>query len=102
MPTTIAVESRPVFLFGIDTGLEHLYLVKAITDNAGTVLDERVISGNRGSDGTLVTYANINLALSHDARGSATLAQRHHTVLDLVQLQRTCWWSGSRGSHRKC
>ena len=20
----------------------------------------------------------------------------------LVQLQRTCWWSGSRGSHRKC
>ena len=20
----------------------------------------------------------------------------------LVQLQRTCWWSGSKGSHRKC
>ena len=20
----------------------------------------------------------------------------------LVQLQRTCWWSGSRGSHPKC
>src|SRR5436853_744246 len=25
-----------------------------------------------------------------------------HTAPNLVQLQRICWWSGSRGSHPKC
>jgi Ca2+-binding RTX toxin-like protein len=58
-------------------------LVKTITDASGNILDERVIRGDVGSDLTLVTQANIPLAESADARGSATPAQRHHKVLDL-------------------
>jgi Ca2+-binding RTX toxin-like protein len=57
--------------------------VKTVTDDAGNILDERVIRGDVGSDLTLVTQADIPLARSADARGSATPAQRRHTELDL-------------------
>ncbi|WP_445501646.1 calcium-binding protein [Microvirga sp. G4-2] len=83
MPTTIAIESKPVDLFGVTTPYDHLYLVKTVTDDSGNVIDERVIRGNLGDDGDLEAEANISLASSEDARGSATPAQRHHTVLDL-------------------
>jgi Ca2+-binding RTX toxin-like protein len=83
VPTTIAIESKPVILFGIDTLFQHLYLVKTVTDAAGLVLDEKVIRGDVGLDLTLTTQAGIDLANSGDARGRATPAQRHHTVLDL-------------------
>lgn len=83
MPTTIAIEARPVVLFGFETPYKHLYLVKTITDNAGKVLDERVIRGDVGSDLTLVTQVDIPLASSPDARGQASPAQRYNTPLDL-------------------
>ncbi len=83
MPTTIAIESKPVTFNGVATPYQHLYLVKTVTDDSGRVLDERVIRGGAGGDGTLVTQADIPLARSADARGSATPAQRHHTNLNL-------------------
>lgn len=83
LPTTIAIESKTVSVRGVATPFQHLYLVKTVTDASGNVLDERVIRGDVGSDLTLVTQADIPLARSADARGSATLAQRHHTELNL-------------------
>ena len=83
MPTTIAIESKNVTVFGVETSYQHLYLVKTVTGAGGRVVDERVIRGDVGSDLTLVTQANIPLASSPDARGSATPAQRNRTVLDL-------------------
>lgn len=83
MPTTIAIEAKPVVLFGVATPYYHLYLVKIVTDASGKVIDERVIRGNLGGDAILEIQADISLASSEDARGSATPAQRHHTVLDL-------------------
>lgn len=93
MPTTIAIESRNVTLFGIVTEFQHLYLVKTVTDTAGRVLDERVIRGDVGSDLTLVTQANIPLAGSPDDRGDETPAQRHSTVLDLDDRDPEAVWS---------
>jgi len=93
VPTTIAIESKPVILFGITTPYEHLYLVKTVTDNAGKVLDERVIRGNVAPDGNLETQVNIPLAQSEDARGSATPAQRHHTVLNLDGRDADAVWN---------
>jgi Ca2+-binding RTX toxin-like protein len=93
VPTTIAVESRPVLIGGVDTGFEHLYLVKTVTDASGRILSEKEISGGPGHDGTLVTQVDVDLALSQDARGSDTLAQRHHTVLDLQGRDPEAVWS---------
>ncbi|MFC4170956.1 calcium-binding protein [Microvirga sp. GCM10011540] len=84
MPTTIAIESKPVTLRGFFvTPYQHLYLVKTVTDDAGRVLDERVIRGDAGGDFTLVTQADIPLARSADARGSETPEQRNRTEIDL-------------------
>jgi len=83
LPTTIAIESKTVSVRGVATPFQHLYLVKTVTDESGRVLDERVIRGGAGGDLTLVTQADIPLARSADARGSATPEQRNHTVLDL-------------------
>lgn len=83
MPTTIAIESKTVNLRGFATPYQHLYLVKTVTDEAGQVLDERVIRGDLGGDLTLEIQADIPLARSADARGSATPEQRNHTVLNL-------------------
>jgi len=83
VPTTIAIESKPVTLRGFATPYQHLNLVKTVTDDAGRVSDERVIRGDAGGDLTLVTQADIPLARSADARGSATPAERNHTKLDL-------------------
>lgn len=83
MPTTIAIESKTVTLRGFATPYQHLYLVKTVTDEAGQVLDERVIRGDLGGDLTLEIQADIPLARSADARGSATPEQRNHTVLNL-------------------
>ncbi len=83
MPTTIAIESKTVSFRGFATPYQHLYLVKTVTDDAGRVIDERVIRGDAGGDATLVTQADIPLARSADARGSATPEQRNHTDLNL-------------------
>jgi Ca2+-binding RTX toxin-like protein len=83
MPTTIAIESTTASAFGVQTPFQHLYLVKRVTDGAGNVLEEKVIRGGPGRSDSLVTQANIDLAASADARGKDTLAQRHHTPLDL-------------------
>jgi len=83
LPTTIAIESKTASFRGVATPYQHLYLVKTVTDESGRVLDERVIRGDAGGDLTLVTQVDIPLARSADARGSATPAQRHHTVIDL-------------------
>jgi Ca2+-binding RTX toxin-like protein len=83
LPTTIAIESKTVSFRGVNTPFQHLYLVKTVTDASGDVLDERVIRGDVGGDLTLVTQADIPLAASADRRGSDTLAERNHRVLDL-------------------
>jgi Ca2+-binding RTX toxin-like protein len=83
LPTTIAIESNTVSVRGFATPYQHLYLVKTVTDDAGRVIDERVIRGDAGGDATLVTQADIPLARSADARGSATPEQRHNTDLSL-------------------
>lgn len=93
MPTILAIESKPVVLFGVTTQYDHLYLVKTITDASGKVTDERVIRGNLADDGSLQTQANIPLASSEDARGSATPAQRHRTVLDLDGRDPNAVWN---------
>ena len=93
MPTSIAIESRNVTEFGIQLPFEHLYLVKRVTDDAGNLLDERVIRGGFDRSDTLTAQANIPLALSDDARGNATLAQRHHTVLNLGGRDPEAVWS---------
>jgi Ca2+-binding RTX toxin-like protein len=83
LPTTIAIESKTVTLRGFATPYQHLYLVKTVTDESGQVLDERVIRGDLGGNLTLEIQADIPLAQSADARGSATPEQRNHTVLNL-------------------
>jgi Ca2+-binding RTX toxin-like protein len=84
VPTTIAIESHPVDFEGFETGFEHLYLVKTVTDAAGKVVSETVIRGGAGfRDGTLTIQAGVPLALSSDARHGDTLAERHHRELDL-------------------
>ena len=83
MPTTIAIEAKPIQIFGIRTPFEHLYLVKTVTSASGAVLSERVIRGEPTDSGRLDVQADIALASSDDARGSDTLAQRRHTTLDL-------------------
>jgi hypothetical protein len=93
MPTTIAIESKDVTIAGISTSFQHLYLVKTVTDSTGTVIDERVILGNLGADGTVVTLADVPLANSPDARGSENLAERHRTPLDLEGRNPEDVWS---------
>jgi Ca2+-binding RTX toxin-like protein len=83
MPVTIAIEAKPVVIGGIDTGFDHLYLVRRATDAAGNVLAEQVIRGFLGNDESLEVQADIPLASSEDRRGSDSLAERRHTVLDL-------------------
>jgi Ca2+-binding RTX toxin-like protein len=83
VPTTIAIESHPVTFQGIDTGFDHLYLVKTVTDAEGRVRSETVIRGGLGPDGRLAIQAGIPLAFSYDARWDDTLAERHHRVIDL-------------------
>jgi hypothetical protein len=83
MPTVIAIEAKPVEVRGIDTGFLHLYLVKTVTDDQGRVISEKVIRGTAGSNGDLETLVDANLATSPDRRGSDTLEERHHKVLDL-------------------
>jgi Ca2+-binding RTX toxin-like protein len=93
MPTTIAIESKPVTVFGVRTSFQHLYLVKTVTSASGAVLAEAVIRGELGDDGSLEVEANVPLASSDDARGSATLAQRRHTVLDLGGRDAEAVWA---------
>jgi Ca2+-binding RTX toxin-like protein len=83
MPSVIAIEAKPVELEGLDSGFLHLYLVKTVTDEQGRVVSEKVIRGTAGSNGDLETLADANLATSPDRRGSDTLEERHHKVLDL-------------------
>jgi Ca2+-binding RTX toxin-like protein len=83
MPTVIAIEAKPVEFEPINSGFLHLYLVKRVTDEQGRVISEKVIRGTAGSNGDLETLADANLATSPDRRGSDTLAERHHKVLDL-------------------
>jgi Ca2+-binding RTX toxin-like protein len=83
VPTTIAIESHQVDFRGLQTGFEHLYLVRTVTDDAGTVLSEMVIRGGPGSDGSLTVQAGIPLSASSDARHGDTPAERHQRVLDL-------------------
>jgi hypothetical protein len=83
MPTTIAIESKDVMVFGIPTDFQHFYLVKTVTDARGKIIDERVIRGNLGTDDTVVILANVSLTSSPDARGSETPQERHRTPLDL-------------------
>jgi hypothetical protein len=83
MPTVIAIEAKPVEFEGLDSGFLHLYLVKTVTDDQGRVVSEKVIRGTAGSNGDLETLTDANLATSPDRRGSDTLEERHHKVLDL-------------------
>lgn len=83
MPTTIAIEAKDVKVGGLSTPYRHLYLVWTVTDASGRVLEERVIRGGPGPDGTVATLAGAPLARSPDARGSESPAERHHTVIDL-------------------
>lgn len=83
MPTTIAIEAKPLTFRNIDSGFYHLYLVKTVTDDEGNVVSERVIRGSLGRDGTLQTLAGTNLATSPDRRSQDSLDERRHTVLDL-------------------
>lgn len=78
MPTTIAIEAKN--LLG---GIRHLYLVKTVMTSNGEILEEEVIRGGPGSDLELEIQAGIPLALSEDARGSDTLEERRHTILNL-------------------
>ena len=93
MPTTVAIEAKRVDFFGIASPFLHLYLVKRVTDAAGRVIDEKVIRGGPDNSLTLVTQSDIDLALSDDARGSATLIQRRHTPIDLGGRDPDAVWS---------
>jgi Ca2+-binding RTX toxin-like protein len=93
MPTVIAIESTEATARGVETPFQHLYLVKRVTDDAGNVVQEKVIRGGPGRGDQLVTVADVDLAESPDARGSDTLAQRHHTVLDLQGRDPEAVWS---------
>ncbi|WP_262270195.1 calcium-binding protein [Microvirga yunnanensis] len=93
MPTIIAIESTEATARGVATPFQHLYLVKRVTDDAGNVVEEKVIRGGPGSGDQLVTIADVDLARSPDARGSDTLAQRHHTVLDLQGRDPDAVWN---------
>jgi Ca2+-binding RTX toxin-like protein len=93
MPTVIAIESTEATARGVETPFQHLYLVKRVTDDAGNVVQEKVIRGGPGRGDQLVTVADVDLAGSPDARGSDTLAQRHHTVLDLQGRDPEAVWS---------
>ncbi len=83
MPTTIAIEAKPVEERGINSGFFHLYLVKTETDAQGNIISEKVIRGTLGGHGKLETLANADLATSPDRRGADTPEERHHTVIDL-------------------
>jgi Ca2+-binding RTX toxin-like protein len=89
MPTTIAVEAKPVdvteagFPVPVFTDYQHLYLVKTTTAGDGRVLDEVVLRGGLGENGRLETLAGVSLSSSPDARGSDTPADRHQRILDL-------------------
>jgi Ca2+-binding RTX toxin-like protein len=93
MPTIIAIESTTASARGVETPFQHLYLVKRVTDDAGNVLEEKVIRGGPGQGDQLVTVADVDLASSPDARGSDTLAERHHTVLDLQGRDPNAVWN---------
>ena len=83
MPTRIAIESKDVEYGGINSGFQHLYLVKTVTDAQGRVLSEKVIRGSNLGDGSLGTVVNVDLTASPDRRGGDTPDQRHRTPLDL-------------------
>lgn len=83
MPTVIAIEAKPLEFESFDSGFFHLYLVKTTTNSQGEVLSEKVIRGSLEGFNDLTTIAGGNLASSPDRRGSDTLEERHHTVLDL-------------------
>src|SRR3712207_5176940 len=83
MPTTIAIEAKPVEFRGVETPFYHLYLVKTVTDAQGRVTSEKVIRGSLVGTDDLETLANVDLASSPDRRGSETPAERHRTFLDL-------------------
>jgi len=83
MPTRIAIESKDVEYGGFNTGFQHLYLVKTVTDSQGRVLSEKVIRGSFTGDEDLRTLANVDLAASPDRRGGDTPQERHRTFLDL-------------------
>lgn len=93
MPTTIAIESKPITVFGVRTSFQHLYLVKTVTSASGAILSEAVIRGEPGDDESLEVVANVPLASSDDARGSETPAQRRHTVLDLGGRDAEAVWA---------
>jgi Ca2+-binding RTX toxin-like protein len=93
MPTIIAIESTTASARGIQTPFQHLYLVKRVTDDAGNVVEEKIIRGGPGRGDQLVTVADVDLEKSPDARGSDTLAQRHHTVLDLQGRDPDAVWN---------
>ncbi len=93
MPTIIAIESKTVTESVFALRYEHLYLVKSTTDDLGNVIDERVIRGGFNDGGDLVAQANVRLASSDDARGSDSLAERHHRVLDLAGRDPDAVWN---------
>ena len=67
--------------------------VKKVQHPTGGVVGEL-----RVRDGDPVRAGDIVVRLDD----TVTRANLAIVVKSLVQLQRTCWWSGSRGSHRKC
>lgn len=93
MPTIIAIESKTVTEAGVRSPYEHLYLVKRTTDDLGNVIDERVIRGGFNNGGDLLAQANVSLASSNDARGSDSLAERHHRVLNLAGRDPDAVWN---------
>jgi Ca2+-binding RTX toxin-like protein len=93
MPTVIAIESTIATARGVKTPFQHLYVVKRVTDDVGNVVEEKVIRGGPGRGDQLVTVADVDLEESPDNRGSDTLAQRHHTVLDLQGRDPEAVWS---------
>jgi hypothetical protein len=93
MPSTIALETHVVDVFGIDSPFWHLYLVKTVTDDSGNVVSEKVIRGGPGPNFELSVQANVELGLSEDFRGSDTPQERRHTELDLGGRDADAVWN---------
>ncbi len=93
MPTTIAIESHPVEFQGNDTGYDHLYLVRTVTNFEGRIVSETVIRGGLGPDRSLTIQAGVALALSEDSRGGDTPADRHQRILDVGERSPNDVWN---------
>jgi len=93
MPTTIAVESKPVEFQRLITSYQHLYLVKTTTDAQGRILSEKVIRGGADDDGRLAVIADVDLAATPDRRGSDTPLERHRRPLDVGDRDPNAVWA---------